>query len=85
MSTTISIEIPRDVVHAARMTSWDRKRELAFYLYQQGRLSFGKAREMANMTVWDFQLLLASREITVHYDVADYEEDLTTLKELNRL
>jgi predicted HTH domain antitoxin len=40
---------------------------------------------MANMTVWDFQQLLASREITVHYDVEDYEEDLTTLKELDRL
>ena len=85
MSTTISIEIPREVVHAARMTPRDLKRELAIYLYQQGRLSFGKAREMANMTVWDFQQLLASREITVHYDVEDYEEDLTTLKELGRL
>ena len=82
MSTTISIEIPREVVHAARMTPRDLKRELAIYLYQQGRLSFGKAREMAGMTVWAFQQLLASREITVHYDVEDYEEDLTTLKEL---
>ena len=85
MSTTISIEIPREVVHAARMTPRDLKRELAIYLYQQGRLSFGKAREMAGMTVWAFQQLLASREIPVHYDVEDYEEDLTTLKELGRL
>ncbi|NOR77042.1 MAG: UPF0175 family protein [Methanophagales archaeon] len=85
MSTTISIEIPREVVHAARMTPRDLKRELAIYLYQQGRLSFGKAREMAGMTVWAFQQLLASRKITIHYDVEDYEEDLATLKELNRL
>ncbi|RJS85881.1 UPF0175 family protein [Methanophagales archaeon] len=81
----MSIEIPREVVHAARMTPRDLKRELAIYLYQQGRLSFGKAREMAGMTVWAFQQLLASREIPVHYDVEDYEEDLTTLKELGRL
>ena len=85
MSTTISIEIPREVVHAARMTPRDLKRELAIYLYQQGKLSFGKAREMANMSVWAFQQLLSSRRITVHYDVEDYEEDLTTLKELDRL
>jgi len=85
MSTTISIEIPREVIHAARMTPRDLKRELAIYLYQQGRLSFGKAREMAGMTVWAFQQLLASRKITIHYDVEDYEEDLATLKELNRL
>jgi predicted HTH domain antitoxin len=85
MSTTISIEIPREVVHAARMTPRDLKRELAIYLYQQGKLSFGKAREKANMSVWAFQQLLSSRRITVHYDVEDYEEDLTTLKELDRL
>ena len=85
MSSTIAIEIPREVVHAARMTPQDLRRELAICLYQQGRLSFGKAREMVGMTVWLFQQLLASREIPVHYDVEDYEEDLTTLKELGRL
>jgi len=85
MSSTISIEIPREVLHAARMTPLDMRRELAIYLFQQGRLSFGKAREMAGMTVWAFQQLLASREIPVHYDVKDYEEDLRTLKELGRL
>ena len=85
MSSTISIEIPREVLHAARMTPRDMRRELAIYLFQQGRLSFGKAREMAGMTVWAFQQLLASREIPVHYDVEDYEEDLRTLKELGRL
>ncbi len=85
MSSTISIEIPREVAHAARMTPQELKRELAIYLYQQGRLSFGKAREMAGMTVWAFQQLLASREISIHYDVEDYEEDLRALKELGRL
>jgi predicted HTH domain antitoxin len=67
------------------MTSQEMRRELAIYLFQQGRLSFGKAREMAGMTVWTFQQILASREIPVHYDVEDYEEDLATLKELGRL
>jgi len=85
MSSTISIEIPREVPHAVRMRLRDLKQELAIFLFQQGRLSFGKAREMAGMTVWEFQQLLASREIPVHYDVEDYEEDITTLKELGRL
>jgi len=85
MSSKISIEIPREVVHAARMTPQELRRELAIYLFQQGRLSFGKAREMAGMTVWAFQHLLASREIPVHYDVEEHEEDLITLKELSRL
>ena len=85
MVETISIEIPREVIHATRMTPGELRRELAIYLFQQGRLSFGKAREMAGMTLWTFQQTLASREIPVHYDVEDYEEDLATLRNLSRL
>ncbi len=85
MSTMVSIEIPREVLHSARMTSQELRRELAIALFQQGKLSFGKAREMAAMTAWAFQQLLGSREIPIHYDVPEYEEDLRTLKEIGRL
>ena len=85
MSATISIELPREVLHAARMTTDELKQELAVHLFQQGRLSFGKAREMAGMTVAVFQQLLGSRGICVHYDIAEYREDLATLKALGRL
>jgi len=85
MSPTVSIELPREVLHAARMTTDELKRELAIHLFEQGRLSFGKAREMTGMTVAAFQQLLGSRGICVHYDTADYREDLGTLKELGRL
>lgn len=85
MFSTISIEIPREVIHATRMTPQELRRELALHLFQQGKLSFGKAREMADMTAWAFQQLLGSRGIPVHYDLEDYEEDLATLKELGRV
>ena len=90
MADTIAIEIPREVLHAARMTPqelrWEELRqELAIHLFREGKLSFGKAREMAGMTVWAFQQLLANRGNAVHYDVEDYEEDLATLRELGRL
>jgi predicted HTH domain antitoxin len=85
MSATISIEIPREVIHTTRMTPEELRRELAVYLFQQGRLSFGKAREMADMTAWAFQQLLGTRGIPVHYGVEDYEQDLIILKELGRV
>jgi len=85
MSSMVSIEIPREILRATRMTPQELKRELAIYLFQQGKLSFGKAREMADMTAWAFQQLLGSRGIPVHYDLEDYAEDLMTLKELGRL
>jgi len=85
MPSTISIEIPREVIHATRMKPLELKQELAIHLFQQGRLSLGKAREMADMTIWVFQQLLGSRGIPIHYGVDDYVEDMTTMKELGRL
>jgi len=85
MSETIVIEIPREIVHVTGMTPQMLKRELALYLFEQDKLSFGKARELAEMTVWEFQQLLGSRGIQIHYGVEDYEEDLATLEELGRL
>lgn len=85
MSSKVSIEIPREVLHATRMTPQELKRELAIHLFQQGKLSFGKAREMADMTAWAFQQLLGARGIPIHYTLEDYEEDIATLKELGRI
>jgi predicted HTH domain antitoxin len=79
MSTTVSIEIPREILRATRMTPQEIKQDLAILLFQQGKLSFGKAREMAGMSVWSFQQLLGSRGIPVHHDQMEYEEDVHTL------
>ena len=59
-TAAVLIGIPRDVMHTARMSAGDMKRELALALFRQDRLSFGKARELAGMTVWAFQQLLGS-------------------------
>src|SRR4030042_5438209 len=82
MSTKVAIEIPREVIHATKMSPEELKRELAIHLYEQGKLSFGKAKEMAGMSFWAFQQLLGARAILVHYGLEDYEEDLAELKEL---
>ncbi|NER38555.1 MAG: hypothetical protein F6J93_32155 [Oscillatoria sp. SIO1A7] len=37
------------------------------------------------MNQLNFQQLLASRNICIHYDVEDFREDLKTLQELKRL
>ncbi len=79
-----SIEIPAEVVHATRMTPEEMKMELALMLFQQGKLSFGKAREMAGLSVWDFQLLLGQRKILVHYDVQDYLADQPAIDALTK-
>lgn len=83
-TTDVMIAIPRNILHTTRMSPAEIKRELALSLFQQGKISFGKARELAGMTVWAFQQLLGSREIPVHYDVEDYLEDRAALETLGR-
>jgi predicted HTH domain antitoxin len=85
MSSNISIKISKDIIHASKMTPDDLVKELAVSLFQQGKLSFGKAREMTGMSVWEFQQLLASKKITLHYDIKDYQEDMEILKDFGRI
>jgi predicted HTH domain antitoxin len=85
MSAVNTLEVSQDVLDSARLTISELKAEIAIYLYAQGRLSIGKARELAGMSLWEFRQLLASRRISPHYDVVDLNEDVATLRELGRL
>lgn len=85
MTTSSTIEIPQVILEAARMTSDAARRELAIALYAQGRLSLGKARELAGMALWELRQVLATRRIAPHYDMAALAEDVATLRALGRL
>ena len=58
------------------------RQEIAIVLFQQERLTLGQASLLAHMSQLHFQHLLASRSIPVHYDVAEFEEDLQQLERL---
>ena len=53
---------------------------MALWLYSGRKISFGAARKLAGMDVWQFQELLDERGITAHYDVEEYLADLKTLQ-----
>jgi predicted HTH domain antitoxin len=78
--------IPGDLVEALRVPPGEQvarlRRELAVRLYQKGLLSFGKARELAEMTKWEFHLLLGEEGIVRRYDREELEADLKTLEAL---
>ena len=82
MRAVIEIEVPREILDSARITPAEAVVELAVALYAEGRLSLGKARELARMPFWRFRQLLAVREVTPHYDVADVKDDLTAIRDL---
>ena len=83
MEATITLQLPRRLLESARVNVAELKIELALHLYQQKRLAIGQARELADMTLWEFRQLLASRRISPHYEVADLDEDMQTWQTLS--
>ncbi len=82
MTTQVIIEVPQDVLDSARLTVAQLKVEMAVHLYAEGRLSLGKARELADLSLWEFRQLLASRHIPPHYDTSDLNEDMAILRRI---
>jgi len=80
----MSIVIPDEIIQATRLTVAELQQELAIALFQREKLTLGQASRLAGMNQWQFQQLLGSRDIPVHYGVADFEADLRTLEELRR-
>lgn len=80
----MSLVIPDEVLLASRLSAQELLAEIAVMLFQREKLSLGQASRLAAMGHLEFQHLLASRQIPIHYDVADFVEDLETLHELGR-
>lgn len=78
----MSIVIADEIIQSARLTPAEVLQELALALFQREKLTLGQASRLAGISQWQFQQLLGSRNIPIHYDVADFEADLRTLEEL---
>jgi predicted HTH domain antitoxin len=80
------LEIPDEITEGLRIPPTERlarlRIELAIRLYQKGILSFGKARELAQMSKWEFHSLLGQENIERNYDLEELETDLETLEKL---
>lgn len=79
----IVLEIPDEIGEAVRLPAAERparlRRELALRLYEKGLISFGKARQLAGLSVRDFHRLLGEEEIPRSYDREELEHDLRAL------
>ncbi len=77
---SIQLEIPDSVVEALRLSPIDQKQqlliELAVALYARSLLSFGKARELAGLSKYEFGVLLGGRGIPRHYSADDLRDDV---------
>ena len=80
----MSLIISDDILQAARMTPDEMREELAVALFAKEKLTLAQASRLAEMDRTRFQHVLASRQIPIHYDVVEFEEDITTLDDLSK-
>jgi predicted HTH domain antitoxin len=76
------VTISKELQLATHMSAQEIRRELAVSLYAQGKLSAGKARELAEMNVIEFQCLLGVRGVSMSYGIEDFQDDLETIQQL---
>ncbi len=81
----MSVTISDEVLQSARLSEAELRQELAVLLFERERLTLAQAARLAGLDRLRFQHLLASRAIPVHYDVAEFEADLNTLRDMGRL
>ena len=77
----MSLTISDDIVKASGLSEADLLLELIILLFQREKLSLGKASELLGIPQIRFQKLIAERGICVHYDVAEFREDVQHLKQ----
>lgn len=59
------------------------KRTLAIELYREGKLSLGKAAELAGArNKWEMLTLLDKNGVPINYTIEDIEKDLDTLERI---
>jgi predicted HTH domain antitoxin len=76
----MSLVIPDEFLQTAHITEADLKLEIAILLFQQEKITLGTASQFTEMKQLEFQRILGSRKIPIHYGVEDFRQDLRTLE-----
>lgn len=84
----IKLMIPDEIEQALRIPKREQvvelDKELALSLYLREALSFGKARQLAGLSKWEFQKELKKRKIMRHYSEKELVEDVAYAREHRR-
>jgi len=81
----MSVVIPDEIFQASGLSEEELLQEVVLMLYEKKRISIGKASNLLGINLIEFQHLLASIDMYIHYDIEDLLEDVNTLKRLGRL
>jgi predicted HTH domain antitoxin len=69
----LSLEISPDSLSQGEQAI---RQAIALQLYAQNIFTLGQSRRLADISVWEFQQLLAQHKIQRHYNETDLEQDI---------
>jgi predicted HTH domain antitoxin len=76
---TIRVEVPEELIRAAKLSAKSPSEEvtklLALELFREHVISLGKAAEICGVSVGEFMAFAAERNVPLHYDIEDLEND----------
>ena len=76
----MSLVISDDVLAVSGLNEESLLTEVILMLFQQDKLSLGKAAALLEISQVRFQRLLTEHNICIHYDVAEFREDVAYLR-----
>jgi predicted HTH domain antitoxin len=75
----MTLTIDDDILHAARLSEAELRIEMAVALFQRESLTLALAADLAGLDRLQFQHVLASRQIPMHYTAEDLDEDCRSI------
>ena len=75
----MALTISDDLLTSVRMSDNELLVDVACFLYDKERLSFGRAAKLSGLNQLQFQKELAKRDIYIKYTIDDYNTDLRNL------
>ena len=75
----MSLVIPDEFLQTAHISEAELKLEIAILLFQQEKITLGTASQFAEINQLEFQRILGSRKIPIHYGIEELRQDLKTL------
>lgn len=79
----MSLLITDDFLQTAHISETELRLEIAIVLFQQEKITLGTASQFAGMNQLEFNRILGSRKIPIHYGVEEFRQDLRTLEANN--
>jgi predicted HTH domain antitoxin len=76
------IEVPDKAAEGIGLSPELARLEMALGLFRDEKATLEQAARVAGLSVPLFMKELGKRQITLHYDIQDFEKDLKTLRKL---